>query len=73
MLLYMLAGGGQWRLHNPGDHISHNSFVFIAQKIVNIYILIEKSYSKQLERNVVYISLNTLSHATSHDFLKITS
>ena len=36
----------------------------------NIYILgvfTEKPYSKQLERNVVYIPINTLSHATSHD------
>ena len=36
----------------------------------NIYILgvfTEKPYSKQLERNVVYISINTFSHATSHD------
>ena len=36
----------------------------------NIYILgafTEKPYSKTLERNVVYTSIITLSHATSHD------
>ena len=39
--------------------------------IYNIYILgvfTEKPYSKPLERNVVYIPINTSSHATSHDF-----
>ena len=39
--------------------------------ILNIYILgvfTEKPYSKPLERNVVYIPIITLSHATSHDF-----
>ena len=37
----------------------------------NIYILgvfTEKPYSKPLESNVVYISIITLSHATSYDF-----
>ena len=37
----------------------------------NIYILgvfTEKPYRKPLGRNVVYIPIITLSHATSHDF-----
>ena len=38
---------------------------------INIYILgvfTEKHYNKPLERNVIYIPIITLSHATSHDF-----
>ena len=38
---------------------------------INIYILgvfTEKPYSKLWERNVVYIQIITLSHATSHEF-----
>ena len=38
--------------------------------MLNIYILgvfTEKPNSKPLERNVVYIPIITLSHATSHD------
>ena len=37
---------------------------------INIYILrvfTEKPYSKTVERNEVYISIITSSHATSHD------
>ena len=40
----------------------------------NIYILgvfTEKSYSKPLERNVVYIPIITLSHVMSHDYIYI--
>ena len=39
--------------------------------LLYIYILgvfTEKPYSKPLERNVVYIPIITMSHATSHDF-----
>ena len=38
--------------------------------LVNIYILsvfTENPYSKPLECNEIYISIITLSHATSHD------
>ena len=38
---------------------------------INIYIVgvfTEIPYGKPLERNVVYIPIITLSHATSHDF-----
>ena len=49
--------------------------LFIAVKglifKVLVYLLTEEPYSKLLERNVVYIPILTLSHATSHDFKRL--
>ena len=45
-----------------------------GNKSLYMYILgvfTEKSYSKPLERNVVYIPIITLSHMTSHDYIYI--
>ena len=51
----------------------HNHLHTIRQIGLNRYIYIlcvftEKPYSTPLDRNVVYIPIITLSHATSHDF-----
>ena len=40
--------------------------VDIFQNIYLLGVVTEKPYSKPLERNVVYTSIITLSHATSH-------
>ena len=51
--------------------VSTNLMFYKGSLRLNIYILAvftEKAYSKPLERNVVYIPIITLSHATSHDF-----
>ena len=59
---------------NPNLYISSvdsQSTMFLITLSKNVYILgvfTEKLYSKPLKRNVVYIPIITLSHATSHDF-----
>ena len=58
---------------HPGLKINHVKHVYRSFWLLwyNIYILgvfTEKPYSKQLECNLVYIPIITLSHATSHDF-----
>ena len=40
----------------------------LCQYIYILGVFTEKPYSKPLERNVVYVPIITLSHATSRDF-----
>ena len=53
-------------------HISHIKYyserLFATDNIYILGVFTEKPYSKPSERNVVYISIITLSHVTSHDF-----
>ena len=51
-------------LKSRGYGNGHYTFSYIY--ILGVFT--EKPYSKPLERNVVYIPVITLSHATSHDF-----
>ena len=57
--------------HSNLNLVNINAYTKFDRSPQNIYILsvfTEKTYSKPLERNVVYIPIITFNHATSHDF-----
>ena len=65
------------QIHETSEWVDLIKLMSNTQKMTSLAFLLyiyifgvftEKPYSKPLERNVVYIPIITLSHATSRDF-----